>query len=135
MKRYWPVRNGIAVPIYDLDPPFTRSPEYSNHHREFSAYTMSQLAVTQTLRDLERLQEDVLIGQHRWAHDHYLPPLPPSPEQATMEIVNAFEAGERLKVYDGKAGRTTYREIPKDLVDAYVAEYGLGRVIVDMARK
>lgn len=133
MERHWPVRNGIAVPIYELNPPRSRTREKNNHHREFSARTMSQLAVTQTLRDLERLQEVVNFDQHRWAHEHYLPPVIPTPVQATIEIADAFDAGERLKIYDRYARCYIYQDIPKDLVDGYIAQYGLGRVIYDMA--
>ena len=102
MTRY-PTRNGIAIPPYELSLPGSRldlgnTRNFNNHHNEWTRRTMGRLTVTQTLRDLARLQFILPKDVHERLHRTYEPPMLPTIAQAIDEIMDAYENGESLKV-------------------------------------
>jgi len=69
------------------------------------------------------------VDIHSWLHDTYAPMDLPSEEQAAREIIDAYEHGEQFKRYDSSLCAYRYDVIPPELVDGFVAKYGLIRVI------
>ncbi len=132
----YPTREGIAVPPHELDFPQSRyegnEKYYNNHHAHYSSRKFGRQAVTQCLRDLERHQYSMPVDIHRLLHDIYTPPNLPTEEQAAREIIDAYDRGEMFKRYDTYRHAYRYDEIPKGLVDIYVARYGLIKIF-DMA--
>lgn len=131
MERH-PTRDGIAVSPYELDLPRGRERKKNNHHSHYTARAFGKLAVTQCLRDLERHQYTLPVDVHRWIHDTYAPPELPTEEQAAKEVIDAYEKGEMFKRYNKRLHWYEYEEIPKELVDGFVAKYSLVRIF-DMA--
>lgn len=135
MKRY-PTRNGIAISPHELRLPDSRYEDNekrrNNHHAHYTASKFGQLAVTQCLRDLERHQYVLPIDTHSWLHATYDPPALPTEEQAAREVIDAYEHGERFKVYNKRCHWYELTDIPPELVDDFVAKYSLVRVF-DMA--
>lgn len=132
-----PTREGIAVPVWELSLPDSRygweKKKYqNNHHGHYTSKKFGQLAVTQCLRDLERYQYMLPVDVHNWFHDTYAAPPVPSEEQAARAVIDAYEHGEYFKRYDRYTHRYRYDEIPPELVDRFIAKYGLRRVVVDM---
>ena len=132
MKKY-PTENGIAIPITEIWLPESRydwdNPRRTNnHHAHYSSRKFGRLAVTQCLRDLERHQYVMPVDVHSWLHDTYAPMDLPSEDQAAREIINAYENGEQFKRYDNYLRAYRYDDIPPELVDTFVAKYGLCRV-------
>lgn len=127
----YPTREGIAVPIFELDLPETR---YSwdrytnNHHNEWTAKRMGQLVVTQCLRDLARHQFVMPTDVHSWLHTAYDPPEMPCEEQAAKEVIDAYENGEQFKRYSHQDSTYHYHDIPSDVVDGFIRHYHLRRV-------
>lgn len=131
----YPTRDGIAVPVWELSLPksrYGRKEKYqNNHHNEWTSGAMARTAVTLALRDLNRHQYKLPIDVHEWLHDRYEPPAMPTESQAAKEVINAFDAGEQFKIR--VAGRYELIDIPKDMIDGFVAKYSLVRVI-DLAK-
>lgn len=121
----YPTYKGIAVPVWDLALPPSHTRERNNHHNEWSARRMGRLAVTQALRDLERHQYVMPLDQHAWLHQNYEPPELPTEEQAAREVIDAYEKGERFKIYNKRAHRYDYHDIPLATVDRFIAQYAL----------
>lgn len=99
----YPTRNGIAVPVSELALPSTRldlSQEYTtnNHHLEFSRRNMGRFLITQTLRDLQLMQEQMPVDVHAYLHKIYEPPEFPSIKQAMSRVILAIERGEQLNL-------------------------------------
>lgn len=97
----YPTREGIAIPIRELDLPVCRESERSkqnNHHLEFTRRRMGQFLITQTLRDLLDLQEVMPVVTHNILHDRYQPPEFPTIEQAMTRLDDAFYNQETLKI-------------------------------------
>ena len=97
----WPTRNGISLPTAEvglpdsgLDP--TKPESFNNHHYEWTARKMGQFLITQTLRDLEGLQEDIPRDLHLWLHQNYEPPKFPTIKQALARVVMGYQTGEML---------------------------------------
>lgn len=68
------------------------------------------------------------VDVHRYIHDTYRPPKMPTEEQAAREVIDAYENGERFKRYDHYTKQYRYDEIPPELIDRFIAKYGLMRV-------
>lgn len=137
MKPY-PHRDRIAVSPYETDLPDSRygwdKEKYkNNHHGHYYAKMFGKAAVFQCLRDLDRMQWEMPIDVHNWWHDIYGPAGLPTEERAAREVIDAYEHGEQFKRYDRHLGAYRYDDIPPELVDTFVAKYGLERVIFDMA--
>lgn len=128
-----PTRNGIAVPVWELSLPDSQEERTNNHHNEWTARRMGELAVTQYLRDLERHQYVMPVDTHAYLHRLYEPPELPTEEQAAREIIDAHDKGERFKRYDHRIRRYRYEEVPRELADQLIAQYGLYRVVVRVA--
>lgn len=124
----YPTRNGIAIPVWDLALPPARGRERNNHHLEFTAKALGRTAVTQALRDLERLQVVLPVNQHNWIHDTYGPPEFPTEEQAALEVIRAYDQGEQFKIYNRQCHWYDRQDIPPELIDGFIATYGLRRV-------
>lgn len=99
----YPTRFGISIPSSELELPTTRldlSQEYTtnNHHMEWSRRNMGQFLITQTLRDLHLMQEELPIDVHSYLHKIYEPPQFPTIKQAMTRVVLAMERGEQLNL-------------------------------------
>ena len=125
MERRYPTKNGIAVSPFELDLPYSGERRENNHHGNFTRRAFSRLAVTEALRNLDRHQYLLPVDTHNYLHRVYSPPEMPTPEQAAREVIDAYEHGEQFKV---RGRGYEYRDIPKDLVDGFVAMYSLVRV-------
>lgn len=105
MERRYPTRNGISVPVYEIDLPETKlnlelAGTENDHHGEWPRKTMGTLAILQTLRDLDRSQYMMPIDVHTELHRRFAPPELPTPTQALDEITEAYNNNETMKVYD-----------------------------------
>lgn len=127
MKRY-PTRNGIAVTPNELWLPRPRTRETNTHHNEWTAKSLGRSAVTLALRNLERHQYVLPVNVHNYIHDHYDPPQLPTEGQAAKEVIEAYEMGERFRVYNKHFHRYDLKEIPPELVDEFVAAYSLRKI-------
>lgn len=99
-----PTRNGISVPLHELELPETRldinRPEnLNNHHNEWQRRDMGRFAITQTLRDLTRHQFLLPKDVHQDLHRLYEPPKFPTLQQALDEVEEAYQSQETLQVY------------------------------------
>lgn len=103
----YPTRNGISIPSSELQLPETRldlSQEFTtnNHHMEWSRRKMGLFLITQTLRDLEGLQEQMPIDVHTYLHKIYEPPRFPTVEEAMSRVEEAYLNSEVLRVKANK---------------------------------
>lgn len=124
----WPTENGIALPPHELWLPESRKRGKNNHHAHFTSRKFEKTAATLALRDLERHQYVLPIDTHRWLHDNYDPPEMPTEAQAAKEVIDAYDQGERFKIYDRYSKAYFYQEIPQELVDGFISTLGLRRV-------
>lgn len=125
MRRY-PTRNGIAVPIYELDIPQSGlDPGIDHntnlHHLEFTRRAMGQFLMTRTLRSIYDLQHDLPLDTHNWLHRHYSAPQFPTPQQAMARLAQAYFSGEPLQRKASKG--YAKREFTPDLWLALNQEY------------
>ena len=127
-----PTRNGIAISPYEFWLPESHVKEKNNHHGHYYARMFGKTAVHQCLRDLESKQWMMNVDVHEWWHNNYGPGQFPAEERAAKEVIDAYDRGERFKIYNKRCHWYDYKEIPKDLVDGFVAKYSLIRVF-DMA--
>lgn len=130
--RAYPTREGIAVSPYELDLPQTHTKEKNNHHAHFTRRTFEQHATHLALRNLERHQYVMPTDVHNELHRRYQPPELPSYEQAAREVIDAYDQGERFKIWNKRCHWYELKDIPPELVDGLVAKYSLVRVF-DMA--
>jgi hypothetical protein len=125
----WPTRHGIALPPHGIKLPEGKG-KTNNHHSHWTSTKFEKTAATLALRDLERHQFALPLNTHRWLHDHYEPPEVASEEQAAKEVIDAYDQGERFKIYDRYSKSYFYQEIPLELVDGFISSLGLRRVYV-----
>lgn len=131
MERY-PTRNGIAISPYELVLPQAHTKNFNNHHSHFTRKKFERHAVTTALRNLERHQYEMPVDVHEALHDMYAPPEFPSEQQAAREVIDAYEHGERFKIYNRRCHWYDFKEIPPELANEFVAKYSLVRIF-DMA--
>lgn len=99
----YPTRKGISIPSSELELPETRldlSKEFTtnNHHMEWSRRLMGKFLITQTLRDLKSMQEEMPIDVHSYLHKIYEPPRFPTVEEAMARVEEAYLFGEKMNV-------------------------------------
>lgn len=99
----YPTRGGISIPSSELELPETRldlSQNFTtnNHHMEWSRRNMGRFLITQTLRDLTLMQEELPIDVHAYLHKIYEPPQFPTIKQAMSRVVLARARGETLNL-------------------------------------
>jgi len=126
MEKY-PTRNGISIPIHEIELPPTHfeRPELhsNNHHNMWGRKTMGRTAITQTLRDLDRLQFVMPVDVHNSLHQLYAPPEKPTLRQAMDEIDEAYQLGETLKIYNLATHKYEYHPITPERLDLLKIEY------------
>jgi hypothetical protein len=128
MKAY-PTRNGISIPVEELRLPESQLDMlepgyYNNHHNEWSYRRMAASTITLALRNLERHQFVLATDVHDQLHKTYGPPEVPTFDQATREIIDAFEKEELFKFYDATDESYYFEPIPLGLIDKLVRECG-----------
>ena len=102
----YPTRRGISIPSSELDLPETRldlrrQHTTNNHHMEWSRRSMGRFLITQTLRDLEGLQEVLPLDVHTLLHKRYEPPRFPTVDEAMDRVIEAYDNAEQMKVKAG----------------------------------
>lgn len=100
MKEY-PTENGIAVALHEIHLPPSRlntqkRHNTNRHHRQWERRKYGKFLITQTLRDLEYLQNVMPIDQHAWLHAEYAPPKFPTPQQAMARLAVAYFNDEKI---------------------------------------
>ena len=100
----WPTREGISIPVTEVELPKSQlnlwvPQNFENHHNEWVKRRMGEHVITQTLRDLQRHQFPLPKDVHRQLHKQWAPPEFPTPEQAMKEVMEAYDAGEYMRVY------------------------------------
>lgn len=128
----WPTRDGISVPPHELELPRPRTRETNNHHNHWTRKKFEQHATLLALRNLERHQYVLPVNVHNYIHATYDAPEMPTEGQAAREVIDAYDQGEQFKVFGRRSHQYYYKDIPKDLIDGFVAKYSLIRVF-DMA--
>lgn len=128
MERY-PTRNGIAVPPHEIELPESeldlgRLENFNTHHWSFTRRAMSRFALTQTLRDLERLQSSLPRDVHQELHRRYSAPVFPTPYQAAAEIMDAHEQDESVRIYNIERKRYELYSIPTSTIDEIKQQWG-----------
>lgn len=129
MERRYPTRNGIAVPPHELDLPpseldLGRFENFNTHHWEFTRRAMGQFAITQTLRDLERLQSSLPKDVHQELHRRFDAPVFPTAYQAASEIMDAHEQGENVRIYNIERKQYELYPIPTSTIDEIKQSWG-----------
>ena len=124
----YPTRRGIAIPPQELCfPPseldLGEKKNWNNHHNAWTRRAMAQNAMLQTLRDLDRMQFMLPVDTHVALHRKYDAPPLPSPKQTADVIIEAYEAGEKLKVYEPYVGYKPV-PIPKNIINGILNNYG-----------
>lgn len=88
---------------------------------------MGRTALTQTLRDLEYMQEMLPMDIHNMGkhnlHTIYGPPKMPTPRQAMDRVAEAFDIGERLHVWNSREKRYEFQPISHALYKSIKKEY------------
>ena len=120
----YPTRNGVAINPLELDLPQFDGPE-NIHHGEWTKSAFAALALFQTFRDLERHQFVLPIRQHNFIHAHYGPPEMPTVGQAMNVVIEALDAGERLR--RGSVGRFELVPVTTALIKQIKREYNENR--------
>ena len=100
----YPTVRGIAVPTSELNLPESRldlsKPEsFNTHHLEFQRRNIGRFIITQTLRDLEGMQEIMPRDVHQALHERYGEPEFPTIQQAMARISLAYDTGEQMRVW------------------------------------
>jgi len=129
MERY-PTRHGVGISPFELGLPeshldLSREQNWNNHHNGWEARAFGSLALLQTFRDLERHQFLMPVDQHDTLHRLYSPPAMPTIEQAMNIVVEAQEAGERLRT--GSARNPVFKSLTKDVLRRVSNDYNLLR--------
>jgi len=93
----YPSRNGIPIPIYELDLPPSNCEILNNHHNCWTARKFGQSILFLAVRNLETHQFLMPVDQHAYLHSVYDPPELPTPQQAINELERALDAAESLK--------------------------------------
>jgi len=129
MQRY-PTRNGVGISPFELGLPesdldLSREQNWNNHHNGWEARAFGSLALLQTFRDLERHQFLMPVDQHDTLHRLYSPPAMPTIEQAMNIVVEAHDAGERLRT--GSARNPVFKSLTKDVLRRVSNDYSLLR--------
>ena len=126
MERVYPTIKGVGVSPFELvtrdshlDLENTRN--WNNHHVGFTARNFAGLALFQTFRDLERHQFITPLDIHSEAHRLYAPPVMPTIKEAMDVIVEAYDAGERLRY--GSALNPIYKPLGLDTLKRVTKEY------------
>ena len=125
MRRY-PTREGIVVPLYELELPQSNidrleTQNVNNHHMEFTRKSFGRFLITRTLRELYDLQTDLPLDVHAWLHKNYAPPEFPSPQQAMARLAQAYFSDEPLQRKASKG--YAKREFTPDLWQRLNEEY------------
>lgn len=128
MGERFPTRNGIAIPLPEIDLPKSRlNPEveknYNTHHDEWTRKKMASHAISLCLRNLERHQWLMLKDVHCWVHNRFDPPQTPTLRQAADEVMEAHENGENVRVYDMEQKKYVEYPIPRSVIAKIGAEY------------
>lgn len=127
--RPYPSRNGLPLPVIDVDLPESRLPypdrHTNNHHLLFprKRYELGGI-IYATLRDLESMQylmpKDVHNIGKLTLHTMYSPPRMPKPLVAVDYICEVYEQGERLQL--GPAGDFVHTDLNDGLMRAILKE-------------
>ena len=122
----YPTRRGIAIPSSELGLPETRLDldrphTTNNHHMAWTRRKCGEFLITQTLRDLEGLQEQLPIDVHAYLHKIYDPPKFPTVEEAMTRVMQAYDNDEMLQVKADKGYEL--RPITDDLIGLLSKEY------------
>ena len=124
----WPTREGISVPVTEIDLPQSQlnlwiPQNFENHHNEWVKSRMAEHVITQTLRDLRRHQFPLPKDVHRQLHKQWAPPEFPTPEQAMKEVMEAYDAGEYMRIYSIEDKRYVPVAFDEARLDALREEY------------
>lgn len=117
----YPTRNGIAVPPSELELPESQLNlgdlgNFNTHHLEYTRRSFGRFALSQCLRDLERLQTSLPRDVHQALHDTYAPPEFPTEYQAASEIMEAYEEMENVRIYVIERKRYELYPIPHAII-------------------
>jgi len=98
---YYPTRNGISIPINEIELPDTRlnidkKGNTNRHHNEWTARTFGKNLLLTMVRNIETNQFVIPIDTHVYLHELYEPPKPPTARQAIAEIERAKYSNEML---------------------------------------
>lgn len=82
---------------------------WNNHHHEWTARNFARLSLFQVFRDLERHQFLLPVDVHNDLHRRFDPPVMPTVGEAMNVVMEAYEAGERIR--RGSAHSPIYTDI------------------------
>lgn len=126
MNREYPNVDGWPEPLAELELPESKLDQsnknnFNNHHMFWPRRAFGRLAISQTIRDLEKHQIILPRDTHSLIHSTYDPAPRPSIHEMMTRIEFAKSIGERLRT--GFANHTYYRPITDDLWQKLLDEY------------
>lgn len=96
---------GAPIPPEELGFEIGHSGEWNNHHMAYFRRSFGRLAISQTFRDLELLQREMPVVEHRRLHTLYTGIQVPS-LLTMMDIIDRERlSGGQLKIYDSTRER------------------------------
>ena len=125
LKREYPNRNGVPVPIEELlseEDLLNEDCERNNHHGAHTARMFGRSAISQTFRDLAIFQDVIPVNAHARLHRLYEPILHLPNEVVMMDIIDEQRAQNGLLRY-GSARFPMYKEIDDVLWSNLLEEY------------
>lgn len=91
---------GVPIPPEELGFEIGQRREWNNHHLAYFRRSFGQLAISQTFRDLELMQREMPVTEHRRLHGLYTGIQVPS-LLTMMDIIDGERlSGGQLKIYD-----------------------------------
>ena len=125
----YPSRNGIPVPTIELDLPpsnldLERRENYNTHHLHFYRRWFASIAILQVMRDLERSQEIIEVDRHNELHRRYTPPEMPTELQVADNVMDAYEQGEGVRIYNIERKQYEVYPIPTQVIEEIHNNYG-----------
>jgi len=91
---------GVPIPPEELGFEVGQINEWNNHHLAYFRRSFGHLAISQTFRDLELMQREMPIPEHRLLHQRFVGIAVPR-LITMMDIIDGERhAGGLLKVYD-----------------------------------
>lgn len=124
-RRYPTDSLGFPIPVRDLSEPLyipDSGEAENNHHLNFYARSFGLLAISQTFRDLDSMQETMVIWRHDLLHRLYggieVPPLKNMLERIEQEQAE----GGKLKIHLSHMGYV-YHDITEVALKTLKAEY------------
>lgn len=109
-ERHYPIDSeGIPLHTWMVRLPESRLDDskehnYNLHHLSFEYKKMSRLLITKAFADLLSMHEMMLKDQHNMGrlalHTLWLPPQPPTIQQAMSRVDDAYWAEEKLQIRD-----------------------------------